>query len=82
MRREPAYLYMNKDNKLIITNPLFSQPIPSNPPQISWIRYSLHNIIFELSFQIFKMWRTFEKLLESSFVLKIPISQSAHKSIG
>jgi hypothetical protein len=68
MRRGPSYLYMNEDKPLIITDPLFPPTIPLNPPQISWIRYSLHNIIFELSFQIFKMWRTFEKLLESSFV--------------
>jgi hypothetical protein len=47
MRREPSYLYINENKRLIITDPLFSQPIPSNPPQISWIRYSI-SMIFSL----------------------------------
>ena len=49
MRREPSYLYINEDKRLIITDPLFSQPIPSNPPQISWIRYSIHDLLLEVS---------------------------------
>ena len=33
MRRRPSYLYMNKDKKVIIVDPLFPHLIPSNPPQ-------------------------------------------------
>jgi hypothetical protein len=51
MKGEHSLIYMKVLKSVIITDPLFSQLIPSNPPNISWIRYSIKiSMIFSFEY--------------------------------
>jgi hypothetical protein len=53
MKREHSFIYMRVLKSVIITNPLFSQLIPSNPPHISWIRYPIKiSMIFSFEYAL------------------------------